>query len=63
MERRREFSPILEFGYDSAVPDSKHKNRDVYLVLVTALFSIFILPWLTLWTVKESTPTAHIHVW
>jgi hypothetical protein len=45
------------------VPDRKHKHRDVYLVLITALFSIFALPWLTLWTVKESTPSAHIDIW
>lgn len=51
------------FGNIRLMPDRKHKHRDVYLVLITALFSIFALPWLTLWTVKASTPAAHIRVW
>ncbi len=46
-----------------SVSDRQHKHRDLWVGLVVASYSTFAIPWLTLWSARVTTPTAHIQMW
>jgi hypothetical protein len=45
------------------VAEGQHKHRDLWVGLTTAFISIAAATVVAVWTVQETVPAAHIHLW